>query len=190
MTAQKSVVLFHSILGLRRAERDIADAFERAGISATIPDLFAGRVAKTYPDGFRMKDEIGDALILRRAEQALASAPADAILAGVSFGAFLIGRLWQDRRYMPGALLISGVAPWMKSPRCGLPVSVHIARPDPFDDEEFFAQWANEADHAALQLYRYDNVGHYFLDRDLPDYDAAAAALCMQRSVEFLARLS
>lgn len=189
MSVKKSVVLFHSILGLRHAEREIAEAFEREGLSVILPDLFAGRVAKSYEDGFRVKDEIGDALILERAEKALEDAPADAVLAGISFGAFLVGRVWNNRPHMPGALLISGVAPWMKPPRCGLPVSAHIARPDPFDDESFFAQWAKAAENAALQLYRYDNVGHYFLDRDLPDYDAAAAALCMKRSVEFLAGL-
>jgi dienelactone hydrolase len=184
-----SIVLFHSILGLRQAERDIAHAFESAGYSVALPDLFDGRVAETYEDAFRMKDEIGDAAIVARAGRALQDVPADTVLAGISFGAFLIGRFWQDRPYMPGALLISGVAPWMKPRRCGLPVRVHLARPDPFDDEAYFAEWARGAETAALQLHRYDKVGHYFLDSSLPDYDAVAAKLCMERSMDFLKSL-
>jgi dienelactone hydrolase len=185
----KSVVLFHSILGLRPIEQDIARAFEAAGCSVILPDLFAGRSAQSYEDAFAMKDEIGDAAIFERAAKALATAPPDAVLAGVSFGAFLIGRFWQDRPSMAGALLIAGVAPWMAAPRRGLPISAHIARPDPFDDEAFFTEWASGAGAAGLQLYRYDNVGHYFLDPTLPDYDASAATLCLRRSVDFLAGL-
>lgn len=87
---------------------------------------------------------------------------------------------------MAGALLIAGVAPWMEPRRADLPVSVHVARPDPFDDEAFFADWAADAGPVPLSLHSYDGAGHYFLDRTLPDHDAAAADLCLARSLAFL----
>ncbi|MGL5012057.1 MAG: dienelactone hydrolase family protein, partial [Paracoccaceae bacterium] len=59
----------------------------------------------------------------------------------------------------------------------------------PFDDEAFFSEWVGEAGDVALELHRYEGVGHYFLDRSLPDYNAAAAALCLERSLAFLERL-
>jgi dienelactone hydrolase len=183
------VVLFHSVLGLRSAEREIAAAFEADGHAVTLPDLFDGRTTNDYDEGFRLKEEVGDAVILARARAALAVAPADAVLAGVSFGAFLIGELWGERPYMPGALFLAGFAPWMEPRRSSLPVSAHIARPDPFDEEEVFTDWADEAGEVALELHRYDGVGHYFLDRSLPDYDVAAAALCLERCQAFLRRL-
>ena len=180
------VVLFHSILGLRPVEREIASVFADDGHEVTLPDLFDGRTAEEYDAGFALRQEIGDAAIAARARAAIEDAPADAVLAGVSFGAFLIRHFWSDRPAMPGALLIAGVAPWMEPRRADLPVSVHIARPDPFDEEAFFADWAADAGPVPLSLHRYDGAGHYFLDRTLPDYDAQAADLCLARSLAFL----
>jgi dienelactone hydrolase len=73
--------------------------------------------------------------------------------------------------------------------RGGPPVSVHIARPDPFDDGQFFEDWEKEAATAALDIHRYDHAGHYFLDNSLPDYDADAAQLCIKRCLAFLGAL-
>ena len=177
------------ILGLRPAEREIAAAFEADGHRVALPDLYGGRMADTYDEGFRLNEEIGQESIAARARAALQRAPEDAVLAGVSFGAFLVGRFWGERPHMPGALLLAGPAPWMEPRRPGLPVSAHIARPDPFDEEQVFTDWAGESGGIVLELHRYDGVGHYFLDRSLPDHDSAAAALCLERCRAFLRRL-
>ncbi len=47
----------------------------------------------------------------------------------------------------------------MEPRRLGLPISAHIARPDPFDEEQVFTDWASEAGEVALELHRYDGVG-------------------------------
>ena len=180
------IVLFHSVLGLRPAEREIAAAFEADGHTVALPDLYGRRTTESYDEGYRLNEEIGQERIEARARAALAAAPEDAVLAGVSFGAFLIGRFWGERPRMPGALLLAGPAPWMQPRRAGLPVAAHIARPDPFDEEQVYTDWADEAGDIALDLHRYDGAGHYFLDRSLPDYDAAAASLCLERCRAFL----
>ena len=180
------VVLFHSILGLRPAEQEIASALAAEGHTVALPDLYDGRATDDYDAGFRLKEEVGDAVIEAHARAAVEEAPDDAVLSGVSFGAFLVGRFWGERPQMPGALLFAGAAPWMTPRRPGFPVSVHVARPDPFDDETFFADWSADAGEVALDLHRYDGVGHYFLDRSLPDHDAAAAQLCLERALTFL----
>lgn len=184
-----TIILFHSILGLRPVEREIAKIFEADGHEVILPDLFEGRTVEDYDAGFALKDEIGEETIRDRARSALDQAPKANVLAGVSFGAFLIGDLWQNHLETAGALLFSGVAPWSPS----LPpfsVSAHIARPDPFDDEDFFVEWAAKAGEVDLALHRYDGAGHYFLDKSLPDYDAQAARLCMERARAFLTNLS
>lgn len=183
------IILFHSILGLRPVERELAATFEAAGHKVTLPDLFGGLAADDYDQGFALKRQVGDAAILDRARAALETVPDDTVLAGVSFGADLVGTFWGDRPKMADALLFAGIAPWMAPRRHGLPVSVHIARPDPFDEEAFFAEWSGEADGVALEMHRYDGPGHYFLDPSLTDYDAEAAALCVQRSLAFLGAL-
>ncbi|WMT87341.1 dienelactone hydrolase family protein [Pelagibacterium sp. 26DY04] len=83
-------------------------------------------------------------------------------------------------------LFFAGVAPWEAAPRSGLPVSAHVAEPDPFDDEDYFADWVEKAGEAEVELYRYPGVGHYFLDPALEDYDEEAARLCLDRSRAFL----
>ena len=183
------IVLLHSILGLRPAEHEIASVLEKDGHNVSLPDLYDGQATDDYDDGFRLKTRVGDAAIEARARAAIEAAPEDAILSGVSFGAFLVGQFWGGRPQMPAALLLAGVAPWMIPQRPGLPVAVHIARPDPFDDEEFFDEWKAGAGSVKLEMHRYDGVGHYFLDRSLPDYDAGAAELCLERCRAFLADL-
>lgn len=180
------VVLFHSILGLRPIEHDIAALFEKHGHGVSLPDLFGGRKTDDYDTAFALRKEVGDSAIMAAARAAVDSAPDRAVLAGVSFGANLIGEFWEDRPLSAGALVFAGAAPWMTPRRPGFRMSVHIARPDPFDDEAYFAEWAAEADGVTLELHRYDGVGHYFLDPALPDYGAEAAKLCLERSVAFL----
>jgi dienelactone hydrolase len=184
------IVLFHSILGLRPVERDLAERFAKLGFDVSTPDLFGGQTSEDYAEAFAMQSEIGDDQILKRAEAAVADAPEDAVLAGVSFGAFLVGRLWGDRGALPGALLLCGIAPWMVPRAAGLPVACHLARPDPFDEESVFTEWQVDARGVDLELHRYDGVGHYFLDPSLPDYNREAAGLCMERSLAFLRALS
>ena len=87
------IVLFHSVLGLRQAEREIAAALEGDGHRVILPDLYDGARTDDYNEGFRLHDRIGEDTLVQRARAALAEASEEAVLAGVSFGAFLIGSL-------------------------------------------------------------------------------------------------
>ena len=66
-----------------------------------------------------------------------------------------------------------------------------MAEPEPFDDEAFLQEWIADARRLPvdLKVHRYPGVGHYFTDATLPDFDAAAATLALDRAVAFLARL-
>lgn len=139
------IVLFHSILGLRPVEHAVAAQLERHGHRVSLPDLFGGLATDDYDTGFAQRKAVGTAAILKAAKAAVDAAPETAVLAGVSFGASLISEFWGARPRMAGALLIAGVTDWMAPRRAGFPMSVHVARPDPFDDAAFFADWAGEA---------------------------------------------
>ena len=183
------VVLFHSILGLRPVEHEIAAEFERHGHTVTLPDLFDGQSANDYDAGFALRKQFDSPMLMDRAKAAMKGVPETAVLSGVSFGASFIDMFWETRPKMAGVLLFAGTVSWMEPRRRGFPVSAHIARPDPFDDEDYFAAWSGEKGDVALDLHRYDGVGPYFLDRSLPDSGAAQAQLCLDRSVVFLNRL-
>jgi dienelactone hydrolase len=185
------VVLFHSILGLRPAERAWAERLGAAGNRVTTPDLFAGETAAGYETGETLRDHIGWEMLMARARAAVAPLPPETVLAGVSMGAQVAGELWAERPETAGILLLHGPCEVPSAPRPGLPVQAHLAEPEPFDDEGFIADWAEAMRAAGLgfELFRYPGAGHYFTDATLSDHDAAAAALTEERALAFLARL-
>lgn len=183
------IVLFHSVLGLRAIERDLAREWEAAGHAVTLPDLYKGRATDDCEEGFALFREIGPPTIRQRAAAAIATAPEDSVLAGVSMGAGRVSDAWGDRPRSRGALLVAGSADSSPDLGPGLPVQAHIARPDPFDDEECFADWVATNPGAALDLHRYDGAGHDVLDPALTDFDAAAARTCRAAMLAFLAGL-
>lgn len=186
-----TVILLHSVLGLRGVERAAADRLRAAGHVVIAPDLYDGARAEGYGDGFTLRDRIGYATVIARAEAAAASAPPDAVLAGFSMGAGVAAHLWARRPAAAGALFLHGLGEIPAAMRPGAPVQLHLAAPDPFEDEDFVADWIAAAPAAgvALEAHRYPGAGHLFTDPDLPDHDAAAAALLWRRVADFLAAL-
>jgi dienelactone hydrolase len=186
-----AVVLFHSILGLRSAEAEIAGRFRAAGHAVTTPDLYEGWRTDRYDAGFAKHDEIGDPELVRRARAAVAGLPAETVLAGVSMGGGFAAALWAERPETRGVLLLHGPGELPSMPREGTPVQVHMAEPEPFDDEAFLREWIAGAGRLPLELevFRYPGVGHFFTDRTIADYDAAAAELLLGRSLAFLGRI-
>lgn len=182
------ILLFHSVLGLRQVELDLADQWRSAGHSVVTPDLFDGRKAETYDEGFVIRKDVGLQIIADRAIRAAEQEPDGVVLAGVSMGAGMAARVWQKRPDAKGILFISGPAPWPENV-AGTPVQLHAARPEPFDEEEVFEGWRAENPGAHLEVYRYDDVGHYFLDPTLPDYSKAASQQCRERCLNFLSAL-
>ena len=65
--------------------------FESHGHTVRLPDLFGGRVAADCDAGFTLRKQIGTAALMAAAQSAVDSAPDTVVLAGVSFGASLVG---------------------------------------------------------------------------------------------------
>jgi dienelactone hydrolase len=163
----KSVILFHSVMGLRKVEKDAAD---------------------TIAEGFTLMGEIGWSTVCERAEKAAAELPESTVLAGLSMGAGIVGSLWPKRRLTAGVLLIHGIADIPNNARAGLPLEVHIADPDHFVRDPQMSDWQTAAKQVGLaaELFRYPGVGHFYTDATSPDYDAKAAALTWERALTFL----
>lgn len=156
-----------------------------------VPDLFGGAVVDLVNEGFALQQRIGWDTVIARAEAAAADLPADAVLAGISMGAGVIGHLWARRPTTRGILLLHGVCEVPADARRGLPAEVHLADPDRYESEEWVGVWQAGAAAAGLAaaLFRYPGAGHYFTDPALPDHDPAAAALAFDRATAFLGRL-
>ncbi|WP_030266587.1 dienelactone hydrolase family protein [Streptomyces violens] len=182
------IALFHSVLGLRPAELLAAERLRRGGHEVVTPDLFAGRTAGTLDEGFRLLDRIGWEAAVERARQALVGMPEETVLVGVSMGTGVVADLWPERPATAGVVLLHAVADLPASVRPGLRVQLHAAEPDDFAPPERVAalRHAAQESHVDLEVFRYPGAGHFYIDRELPDHDPAAAELTWRRVLEFL----
>lgn len=183
-----TVVLFHSVCGLRSLEREAVERLRAAGHDVFIPDLYGGQVARSIDHGFELRKEIGWPVLCERAEKAVANLPASAVLGGFSMGAGVAASLWPKRPQTAGMLLLHSVAEIPDNARKGLHVQVHLADPDVFEPADEVAAWRSAAAQAEidLEMFTYPGVGHLYTDATLPDYDAAAADLTWKRAIDFL----
>jgi dienelactone hydrolase len=65
---------------------------------------------------------------------------------------------------------------------------MHVAVGDPFAPEQTVARWEREAAARGIEasVHRYPDVGHFFTDRSLTDYDAAVTRSVIARARTFL----
>ncbi|MFC8733229.1 dienelactone hydrolase family protein [Luteimicrobium sp. NPDC057192] len=173
------VVLFHSMWGLRSAERAAADRLRGQGHRVVVPDLFGGRTAPgELGAGSALMAEIGWSTIVGRASDALSRVPDDAVLVGFSMGVGVIGEVWPGRLAAAAVACLHAPLSVPSGVQPGTPVQLHYAAGDRFAPPEQVAAFRRSAEVAgATALVReYADAGHYFTDESHPDYAAAAAA--------------
>jgi len=126
--------------------------------------------------------------------RAVEALPAGVVYAGFSLGVLPAQRLAQTRPGALGALLYySCVRPEElgSSWPAGVPVQVHGMEDDPIfaGEGDLDAARALVASRDDGELFLYPGDQHYFADSTLPSYDAEAAALLLERTLAFLARV-
>ena len=169
-TLVTDVLLLHSVYGCRPSEQAIAERLRGQGHRVVVPDLYDGRTAATVDAGFAICGEVGMARIAERAAGAAAGMPPATVLAGVSMGAGVAADLWARRPEAAGILLLHGVGAIPEAPRAGVPLQLHLAEPDDYEDEALVAEWRALAAErgVAIEAFRYPGAGHYFLDAAFP----------------------
>jgi dienelactone hydrolase len=162
------------------------------------PDLFDGERPGSIDDGVALVKRIGDEVLDRRADAAVASLPSALVYAGFSLGAGTAQRLAQTRDGARGALLYEACLPvtgeWAIGPwPPGVPVQIHGMDKDPFfgleGDVDAAAELVEIVGPSLGELFVYPGDRHLVTDSSLPSYDADASALVLQRSLAFLDRL-
>jgi dienelactone hydrolase len=192
------VVLFHHVQGLTDGVRASAERLRAEGHTVHTPDLFDGELPTTIDDGVALVQGIGETVLGERADRAVADLPTGLVYAGTSWGAATAQRLAQTRAGALGALLYESCVPitgdWAFGPwPAGVPVQIHGMDQDPFFALEGDLDAARElvatVGPELAELFVYPGDRHLFTDSSLPSYDPDAAALVLERSTEFLARL-
>ncbi len=200
------IVLFHSVLGVRRGVTDAADRLRAAGHTVHIPNLYAeGVVFDDYEEASAHVESIGSyAELLKRTREAVADLPKEVVYAGFSNGGASAEYLAATRPGAKAAMLFSAALPlemlleidgdpsqpWPAN----VPVQLHYTVDDPFRDEpgmlDKFRQTV-EASGSTFEFYEYPGDGHLFTDATLPqEYDAEAAEQLWMRVLSFLSNLA
>lgn len=187
-----TVVLFHSVLGLRPAVRATADQLRAAGHEVTVPDLYDGEVFDDMDVAARHFERLGAPEMIRRTEASVADLPADVVYAGFSNGGVSAEYLAASRPGARGALLLHAALPLpglgLSTWPAGVPVQVHYAESDPWrspDGVDLLSRSVRAAG-ARFEFFEYPVTGHLFADPGLPEYDAESAGLMLERMLRFL----
>jgi len=188
-----TVVIFHSVLGIRQGELDAAARLAAAGHEPIVPDLYDGRVFDEYDPAMAFSRQLGDGFLEARALASVAELADGFVVAGFSQGsgnAVFVA----TRRRVGGVLQFSGLNPveWFGDDAAwpsGVDSQSHQKVDDPFRDPvEAQAAADVAAAGATLELFDYPGTGHLFTDPTLPDeYDAEATELLWSRVLPFVA---
>ncbi len=180
------VVLYHHAQGLTAGVRSFAERLRAAGHVVHTPDLFEGKTFSMLADGVAHAEELGPDTVIERGRLAADGFANEVVYAGLSMGVMPAQKLAQTKPGAKGALLIhscvplSFFGPWPH----GVPLQIHTRGDDEYGDADVAREVAATVDGAELFLYPGDR--HLFTDDSLPDYDAEASELVLQRVLAFL----
>ena len=185
------VLLFHHAQGQTEGFHAFAEELRRAGHGVHTPDLFEGWTFGSIDEGMTHVEQLGFGEIMARGRSAAEGLTAGLVYAGFSLGVVPAQLLAQTRPGARGAVLMYSCVPMAEFGTAWppeVPVQIHGMDADPYfvgeGDVEAAREIVASAPHAELFLYPGDQ--HYFADSSLPSYDPDAAALLLQRVLEFL----
>jgi dienelactone hydrolase len=193
-----TIMLLHSVLGLRPGVIAAADRLRAAGHTVHTPDLFEGEdILDDYPAAMARVERIGRKELMARARAVAETQPADLVYAGFSMGAGFAAMLAVTR---PGARAVlflhdnfDPVYLPVPSWPAGVAAQIHCMANDPWSDgPEVIAKLAAfiEAGPAECDVFDYPGSAHLFTDPSLPaEFDPQAAELLWTRVIDFLVRL-
>jgi dienelactone hydrolase len=188
-----TVVLFHSVYGLRSGVHRAADRLRAGGHEVHTPDLFEGRTADTVEDGMKLKDDIGrDELLMRAVTVTAPLSQQGLVYAGLSLGGSIAQNLALADTNARALLLLHGTSDIAEDASVDdLPVQLHVADPDPFESHDWLNAWYLRMRRAGadVEVFRYGGAGHLFTDEGLDDYDADAAERTWRTALGFLGGL-
>jgi dienelactone hydrolase len=195
-STNQEIVLFHSLLGLRRGVLQWADKLRDAGYTVHTPDLYDGEVFDDSASAARKLQGIGFDELIARSRRSVSDRPAGLVYAGFSNGGAFSELLAATRPGARGAILMHAPLPirplgWKAWPAT-VPVQVHFSERDPLRSQDAIDKLAHSVcrSGATFEEYNYPGSGHLFADPDLPDFDAAASDLMFGRILELLGRIA
>lgn len=185
------VLVLHAWWGLKPFFKLVCDRLAEQGFTALAPDLYQGRIARTIDEAKAFMEQNNFELMGDTVEAAVKHLKAQT---GAPLGVigFSMGSAW--------ALVVAANEPDVKAvvqfygageanySQIKARVQGHFAEVDEWEPLEYVRQMEADMKAAGLDvaLHLYQNVAHWFVEEDRPEFDSAAAALAWERTFEFL----
>jgi carboxymethylenebutenolidase len=186
------VLVLHAWWGLTDVFKQVCDRLAREGFIALAPDLYHGKTTTSIDEAEELASE---RIMSKEAFQDLA-ASIDYLLkqpgrGGKALGAigFSLGGFWALGLSDQMAALVTfyGTTP-LERVKAKADVLGHFAEHDDFEPVEQVRQFEEDlrssGRHASFFLY--PGTHHWFFEENRPEYDAEAARIAWERTIEFL----
>jgi carboxymethylenebutenolidase len=196
------VLVLHAWWGLTQPFRQICDRLAEAGFVALAPDLYHGKTTTTIEEAEalvaalnqneeRVSGDIAGAVQVLRQHVATPPAGGRGKLAVIGFslgGAYALDLSVKEAEEIAAVVTFYCAYSGLEYSRAKAAYLCHFAEHDPFDPPEAFAEMEQEIQAAGRPVtgYTYPGTTHWFFEENRPEYDAQAARVAWERTVEFL----
>jgi len=196
------VIVLHAWWGLTEPFREVCDRLAEAGFVALAPDLYHGKTTGTVEeaevlaaaldqDVERWRGDIAGAIQFLRQHNATKLAGGRGKLAFVGFSlgdAYALDMSVRMPDQIAAVVVFYGSYPGLDYRSAKAAYLLHFAEDDPFEPPESVAQMEQELEAAGrpVTVFTYPGTKHWFFEENRPEYDAGAARLAWERTIEFL----
>jgi carboxymethylenebutenolidase len=196
------VLVLHAWWGLTDVFKEVCDRLAKAGFVALAPDLYRGKTTASVEeaqalvealdqDVERVRADIAEAVQVLRQHDATRLANGRGKLALVGFslgGAYALDMSVTLAEEIAAVVTFYATYTGLDYRRASAAYLCHFAEDDPFEPAESVAEMEQALQAAGRQatFYTYPGTKHWFFEENRPEYDAEAARLAWQRTIEFL----
>lgn len=194
-TARGSIVVLHAWWGLNPLFKAFCDRLASEGFVALAPDLYHGKVASTIDEAKRleskMKHEVAEKEILGALDYLSSNTAAKGQglgIVGFSLGGFLALGIVDKRPSDLAAIVVFYATHKGNFTKTQAAFQGHFAEDDPYAAVEEVRELEEIIRRAKREIafYTYPGTKHWFFEGDRPEFDAKAARLAWERTVQFL----
>ena len=191
----RGVLVLHSWWGLTDAIKERCNQLADAGFCALAPDLFDGKKADDIEHGRQLLQEVDPnhlAIGVKSCADALRRMPGSTdepiLVVGFSMGASL--GLWLSEREPDGVAAVVGLygTQGIDFTETKARYQFHMTVDDAMIDADELALMEASLGLAGrpVEVHTYEDVDHFFAEPGTPAYDAEAAELAWERTIQFL----
>jgi carboxymethylenebutenolidase len=196
------VVVLHAWWGLTEPFRQVCDRLAREGFVALAPDLYHGKTTASVEeadalvealnqDEERVRGDIAGSVQVLRQHEATHQEDGRGKLAVVGFslgGAYALDMSVTLAQEIAAVVTFYASYPGLDYGGANAAYLCHFAEDDPFEPAESVAEMEQELQAARrpFTFYTYPGTKHWFFEENRPEYDAEAARLAWERTIQFL----